>query len=178
MVALLVALLLCLLLVGWLTRRARVERAAHGLRNEPIVAADDSSNPAPTLYSTRYRLVNRPDQLVRTGRMLIPVEHKPRARRLHDSHVLQVAAQCLLVDDVYGVRPTHGLVVVAGGVPERVDFTPALERQVLATMADMRTYLREDVEPGPHWVSQKCRAWANREECWGTQRGLLTFCSD
>ena len=170
MVALLVALLLCVLLVGWLSRRARIERAGLGLRKEPIIAAEDSSKPAPTLYSARYLLVGRPDQLVRAGRMLIPVEHKPRARRLHDSHILQVAAQCLLVEDVYGVRPTHGLVVVGRGIPERVDFTPALERRVLATMAEMREYLRGNVEPRPHWVAPKCRACGYREECWAPQR--------
>ena len=167
---LLVALLSCLLLVGWLSRRARSDRAGLGLRNEVIVAADDSSNPTPTLYSTRYRLVGRPDQLVRAGRILIPVEHKPRARRLQDSHILQVAAQCLLVEDVYGIRPTHGLVIVGGGQPERVDFTPDLERRVLATMADMRSYLREGVEPGPQWIAPKCGSCSYREECWGVEK--------
>jgi CRISPR-associated exonuclease Cas4 len=115
-VVLIVLLIVCLVLVAWLTRWRRSERAGLGLSNEHIVAADDSATPVPTLYSARYRLVGRPDQLVRTGRMLVPVEHKPRTRRLQDSHVLQVAAQCLLVEEVYGVRPTHGLVVLAGGV--------------------------------------------------------------
>ena len=169
MIVLLVILISCLLLVAWLRRRARVERAGLGLRNEPIVAADDSSTPISTLYSTRYRLVGRPDQLVRTGRMLIPVEHKPRARRLQDSHILQVAAQCLLVEDVYGIRPTHGLVVIGGGKTERIDFTPALEQRVLATMAEMRVVIQEDLEPRPHWVAPKCRACGYREECWGVE---------
>ena len=100
MVVFLAAVLSCLLLIGWLSRRARSDRTGLGLRNEEIVSADDSSNPTPTLYSTRHRLVGRPDQLVRAGRMLIPVEHKPRARRLQDSHILQLAAECLLVEDV------------------------------------------------------------------------------
>ena len=91
-------------------------------------------------------LAGEPDQFVRDGRML------------------------MLVDDVYGVRPTHGLVVVAGGIPERVDFTSALERRVLATMAEMRAYLRKDVEPGPHRVVPKCRACGYREECRGVEK--------
>jgi len=98
--------------------------------------------------------------------MVIPVEHKPRARRLQDSHILQVAAQCLLVEQAYGVRPTHGLVVLAGGMQERVDFTSALEQRLLDTMAEMRAFLREDAEPGPLWVARKCRACGFRETCW------------
>ncbi|MBV9603296.1 MAG: CRISPR-associated protein Cas4 [Chloroflexi bacterium] len=120
----------------------------------------------PTLFSARYRLVGRPDQLVGAGRMIIPVEHKPRARRLQDSHVLQVAAQCLLVEEVYGIRPTHGLVILSGGRHERVDFTSGLEQRLLDTMEEMRAYLREGAEPGPHWVARKCHACGFRETCW------------
>lgn len=149
MVVLVVLLILCALLVAWLNAWRRSERATLGLAQEAIIATDDSASPTATLYSGRYRLVGRPDQLVRAGRMVIPVEHKPRARRLQDSHVLQVAAQCLLVEDVYGVRPTHGLVLLADGARERVEFTRALEQRLLATMAEMRAFLCEDAEPGP-----------------------------
>src|ERR1700737_3222639 len=91
------------------------------------MSADDSTHGMPTLRSKRYGLVGRPDQLIRMGRMLIPVEQKPTALRMQQSHMLQVAAQCLLVYEVYGVRPSHGLLVLAGGKEERVEFTPALE---------------------------------------------------
>ena len=82
-------------------------------------------------------------QLVRVGRMLIPVEQKPTARRMQQSHVLQIAAQCLLVQEVYGVRPSHGLLVLAGGKEERVEFTPVLEGRLLHTHgADARATAR------------------------------------
>jgi CRISPR-associated exonuclease Cas4 len=165
-VVLALALVLCLVLLCYLNRWRRRERAELGLTNEAMIAADDSARPTPTLYSAFYRLVGRPDQLVRAGRMLIPVEHKPRARRLHDSHILQVAAQCLLVQEVYGVRPTYGLVVLAGGIQERVEFTATLEQRLLDTMSEMRALVRDDCEPGPLWVARKCRACGFRETCW------------
>src|SRR5215471_14288398 len=110
---------------------------------------------------------SKQDQLVRNGQMVIPVEHKPRARRLHDSHILQVAAECLLVQEVCGIRPTHGLVVMAGGMQERVEFTSGGERRLLDTMAEMRAFLREDAERGAQWVARKCRACGFREVCRG-----------
>ncbi len=140
------------------------------MSNEVIISADDSALGTPTLRSARYGLVGRPDQLVSVGRMLIPVEQKPRARSMQQSHVLQVAAQCLLVQEVYGVRPSHGLLVLAGGKQELVEFTPALERRLLNTMAQMRSLLRVDAEPGPHWVGAKCRSCGFRETCWKPQR--------
>jgi CRISPR-associated exonuclease Cas4 len=160
---LLIGAVLLYVLVGQWTRG---ERSALGLSREVIVSADDSALGTPTLRSARYGLVGRPDQIVRVGRMLIPVEHKPKARRMQQSHVLQLAAQCLLVHEVYGVRPSYGLLVLANGTQERVEFTPALERHLLHAMAQMRAVLRTDGEPGPRWVAAKCRACGFRETCW------------
>src|SRR5687768_16125792 len=78
-----------------------------GLERGTIVAADDARLPVPTLRSDRLGLVGRPDHLVRSRGYVIPVEQKPSARRVHDSHVLQLAAQCLLVQERYGVRPPY-----------------------------------------------------------------------
>jgi CRISPR-associated exonuclease Cas4 len=154
-----------LLYVG-LTLWSRRARGTLGLPNAPIVAADDSYLGAPTLRSVRYGLVGRPDQLIRAGGVVIPVEQKPRARQLQPSHVLQVAAQCLLVQEVHGVRPPYGLVVLAGGRQERVAFTRALEQRLLNTMALMRGLLRDGTEPGPRWVDAKCHACGFRTTCW------------
>jgi CRISPR-associated exonuclease Cas4 len=94
-----VALILALLLYVSLRHWSRRERTSLGIGSAAIVAADDSEPAAPTLRSARYGLVGRPDHLVRMGRTLIPVEQKPSARRVQRSHVLQVAAQCLLVQE-------------------------------------------------------------------------------
>src|SRR6266567_4673945 len=77
------AILLYLCLGHWVRR----ERTVLGLKNEVIVSADDSTRGMPTLRSKRYGLVGRPDQLIRMGQMLIPVEQKPTASRMHQSHM-------------------------------------------------------------------------------------------
>lgn len=149
-----------------LTRWCRRQRAEIGLANEPIHSSDDSAVPALTLRSLRYGLTGRPDQLVRVGSALVPVEQKPTGRRLQPSHVLQVAAQCLLVQEEYGVRPPYGLVVLAEGVRQRVEFSPELERRLLDTMAQMRGFLVAGAPPEPSWVSNKCRRCGFRATCW------------
>jgi CRISPR-associated protein Cas4 len=155
------AVLAYVLLGRWRWR----QRAILGLEDGAIVAADDTDLGSPTLRSDRLGLVGRPDHLLRSGRHLIPVEHKPRARRAQPSYVMQLAAQCLLVTDVYGVRPPYGILVLADGW-ERLEFTPELERRLLATMAEMREWLFEDAEPGPRWVEAKCRRCAFSSTCW------------
>ena len=163
LILLLVASLLAyLVLSGW----SRRERTAAGLRNETLEWTDDSPVPSPTLRSKKYGLVGRPDQLVRVGKVFVPIEQKPRARRLQPSHVLQVAAQCLLVQEVYGVRPPHGVVVLANGVREQVECTDTLEQHLLEVMAQMRSFLNADTAPAPYWVNSKCRACSFRKTCW------------
>jgi CRISPR-associated exonuclease Cas4 len=109
--AMLVALAaLAYLALGRLTRS---ERQGIGLEKGAVIAADDSRLRSPTLRSKRLGLVGRADHLLRSGNVVIPVEQKPGSRRLQPSHVMQVAAQCMLVQEVYGVRPPYGLLVLA-----------------------------------------------------------------
>jgi CRISPR-associated exonuclease Cas4 len=159
-------LVLVLVLATLLARWSRRRRRALGVAGGTVVAADDSRLGSPTLRSARLGLVGRCDHLLRVGDAYVPVEHKPRARRLYPSHVLQAGALCLLVEDVYGVRPPHAVVVLAGGAQERVPFTADLERDVRETMARMRRLLAAGEAPGPRWVAPKCRACGFRPVCW------------
>ena len=168
MIALVLLALLALAVVGYvLLGRWSLRRCSRlGLTSGAIVAADDTPRGAPTLRSVRLGLVGRPDQLLRSGSQLIPVEQKPRSRHMQPSHVMQVAAQCLLVQEVYGVRPDYGVLVLAGGGQERLPFTPEIERRLHQTMSRMRTLLEDDVEPGPRWNSARCRACGFVDTCW------------
>jgi CRISPR-associated protein Cas4 len=141
-------------------------RARLGLPTGAIVAADDTALTSPTLRSERLGLVGRPDHLLRSGSQLIPVEQKPRSKRVQPSHVMQVVAQCVLVQEVYRVRPAYGVLVLAGGVQERVPFTPEIERRLHQTMTHMRALLEDGVEPGPRWIPARCRVCGFARICW------------
>ena len=70
------------------------------------------------------------------------------------------------MEDLYGVRPPHGIVVLADGVRERVAFTEQLERGVVRTMAEMRRILATGEPPGPRWLAAKCRPSGHHPVCW------------
>jgi len=165
-IVLILLLVLAIAAYVLLGRWGRRQRVRIGLPIGDIVAADDSALASLTLRSERLGLVGRPDHLLRSGGQLIPVEQKPRSNRLQPSHVMQVAAQCALVHEVYGVRPAYGVLVLAGGAQERVPFTPEIERRLHQTMNQMRMLLENDVEPGPRRVSAKCRACGFVGTCW------------
>src|SRR5207244_4622650 len=91
-----------------------------------VEAADDSRLESATLRSERLGLVARPDHVLDLGGMRIPVEQKPAAQRAWPSHTLQVSAQCALLEETFGVRPTHGVLVLANAQQEPVPFPPGL----------------------------------------------------
>ena len=128
--------------------------------------SDDSWQGAPTLSSTRLGLVGRCDQILKIGRHYVPVEQKPTSRRLQPSHVLQVGALCLLIQEEYDIRPPYGLVILAGGRRECVPFNKELEQSVLTTMSEMRRAISSGKEPGPRWEAPKCQACGFRANCW------------
>ena len=120
----LVVLALAVVTYEVLRRRATKRRRFLGLEDGELIGADDSHLGLVTLRSERLGLVGRPYQSLRVGPSYIPVEQKPSARRLYPSHSMQVAAQCILLQEMYGVRPPYGVVVLSGGRAERVAFTP------------------------------------------------------
>jgi len=110
-----VAVVLGIALVAWALRALAMRHrdAAEGA----LVAID--AGRAATLRSDRYRLVGRPDELRRLpdGR-IVPVEFKSRPtppRGPSPSHVAQVRAYCLLVEEATGGSPPYGLLRYADG---------------------------------------------------------------
>jgi CRISPR-associated exonuclease Cas4 len=146
------------------------QRRRLGLAGGRVRAADDSRLGSATLRSERLGLVARPDHVLEVDGMRIPVEQKPSARRVWPSHELQVAAQCALLEEGSGARPTHAVLVLANGRQERVLFTSELEDQLAETMRRMREMLESNVAPGPCWSRAKCMACGYRQVCWGDEQ--------
>jgi CRISPR-associated exonuclease Cas4 len=125
---------------------AVIAAAAYGLavrRREAalgaLVAIDAGA--AVELRSERYRLVGRPDVLRRLpdGR-IVPIELKSRAPPPQGppaSHVVQVAAYCLVVEETTGIAPPFGLLRYADGQEFRVAWTPGRRAELLRLRAEV-----------------------------------------
>ncbi len=143
MVVLLLSLLLglCIGLGVILLRIAQVQRQATGLPGGRVIYADTGawSRCEQPLLSNRYRLVGKPDYLVAQGGQMIPVEVKPQrtAPAPYASDIMQLAAYCLLVEDVLNQNPGYGILKYRDQA-FAIDFTPALRQELLDTLARMR----------------------------------------
>lgn len=160
---------LALLLAGLLLQRlSRRQRQRTGLPQGRVIYTDTGAwdRVERPLFSRRYRLTGKPDYLLDDYGEIVPVEVKSGAspQQPYPSHVLQLAAYCLLVEETYDARPSYGLVHYRDQT-FAVEFTPELEDRLLATLDEMRQDAKADDAPRSHDNPAQCAACGYRPYC-------------
>jgi len=134
------------------------------------VVYDDSSRyggeHVKPLYSARLGLSGKPDYIVQQRGVPIPVEVKSRRspREPYDSHIYQLAAYCLLIEDQYNSRPPYGIIRYSDRTFQ-IDFTDELEEVLLELLREMR---KEKISVAPHRSHEqpmRCAGCGFREDC-------------
>jgi CRISPR-associated exonuclease Cas4 len=158
-------LILISFLLFWQARR---RREASGLPAGRIIYADTRRwNPVEEpLFHRGLSLTGRPDYLVQQGNQIIPVEVK--SARIngdpYDSHIFQLAAYCLLVENAYGKRPSYGIL----HYPNRtyaVDFTSGLEKALLDLLEEIRSQDQRQEVSRSHQSPARCSRCGFRSIC-------------
>ena len=127
----------------WLALRARSGLQQSGLPQGRLVYADTGrwSAVAQPYFSQRYRLTGKPDYLVDSDDGLVPVEVKhtaaPAGGQAYASHVMQLAAYCLLVEEAHGEAPPYGLIRYNDATVQ-IDYTQTLRSRLLELLDDLR----------------------------------------
>ena len=152
----------------WLYFDTQLEREELGVPRGEIMYADgeDVFEPDP-LYAHDIGLVGKPDYLVRIADgTIVPVEVKSAEAPTnpYDSHVMQLAAYCLLVEENYGIRPNYGLIQYRNKAFQ-IDYTDDLEADVIDTVAAMRADLYTADVPRSHDNPHLCAACSVRDFC-------------
>ncbi|MBV7337171.1 Dna2/Cas4 domain-containing protein [Chloroflexi bacterium TSY] len=169
-----IIILLCSgLLLLWLAQRARTSA---GLPIGKVVYSDTSAwkESEKPLISQRYGLVGRPDYLVEVvdgslgnrQRITIPIEVKSRKRPpvLYESHLLQLATYCLLIEDNLKKPPPYGLLHYADETLQ-IPYTTQLRNQVLRTAAAVRKNRRANNVHRQHNDVSRCQGCGYRDGC-------------
>jgi CRISPR-associated exonuclease Cas4 len=174
-------MLVCAALVAWLAAGARSRGS--GLpggkliysdtgfavgRVAPVVTGAEGERQERPLVSRRHGLTGRPDYVVRTREGLVPVEAKSARRPAggvpYDSHLMQLAAYCLLCEDALGARVPYGVVRYADG-EVRVDYTTELRDALLALLSEMREAREAEEVHRSHSEPRRCARCSYREAC-------------
>ncbi len=132
----------------------------------------------PLLKSEECGLSGRPDLVIRGEGGIIPVEIKtgkvPRVP--YFSHIVQLGAYCVLVEEVYGKKPPHGIIRYqrgregSGGEVIMSEYKIAYDdkmRDLILGMADeMRAVISgSDEAHRSHGKEGKCRHCSRRDKC-------------
>lgn len=154
----------------WQAKRQRTQAGLPGGR----IIFSDTTRWAPQekpLYSAAIGLTGKPDYLVEQGRFTIPVEvkkvHDPD-RPPYDTHIYQLAAYCLLVEEQFEQRPPYGILHYSNGQRSRsyaIDFTPALEESVREIILEIQRGGRMKDVPRSHEQPQRCQGCGYRHSC-------------
>jgi len=179
MIGIIIALLLLLALLLFLLSR-RTSKSVERVRRdygipEGEVTYSDLDRPARPLFSERYLIAGKPDYIVRNERgELIPVEVKSgNAEEPHRGHILQLAAYCLLVEEVYGSRVPYGILVYSNGAQHRIEYTEELKKELLSTVSEMRRVLRSGEIERNHESERRCLSCSFNGVCeMALQRGV------
>jgi CRISPR-associated exonuclease Cas4 len=158
-------LLLASLFLMWVTRQLRLRT---GLPAGRVVYSDTRAwheCPDP-LYAPSVNLAGKPDYLVQRWNYVLPVEVKssPSPAEPYPSHVLQLAAYCLLVQEEYGRRPPHGLIHYADRT-FAIPYTPQLEQELRNTIDWMREDMRDGRADRNHDDPARCYSCSYAAYC-------------
>lgn len=117
------------------------------------------------LFSERMLLTGMPDYIIDEGNGCVaPVEVKSAPWRgiIYDNHRLQLAGYMLLVEECLHKEVRHGIIMYGDGTTKEIPFTPALQDELLETIAEMRNLqIPPDWRPNPY----KCRKCSMRLKC-------------
>jgi CRISPR-associated exonuclease Cas4 len=160
-----VALVLASILLWWVSRRLR-RRA--GLPAGRVIYSDTRTwrqCPEP-LYAASVNLTGKPDYLIQKWNYVLPVEVKSTVAPAepYRSHILQLAAYCLLVHETYNRRPPYGLIHYQDRTFS-VRYTQRLEQELLHTIEWMRQDMRDGQAERSHNDAARCRACSYAGYC-------------
>jgi CRISPR-associated exonuclease Cas4 len=121
---------------------------------------------AKAFKSEKYGLTGRPDYVIKMNDKIIPVEEKkgrtPRGPLF--SHILQIAAYCLLIEEETGKAPPYGLLKYPEHEHE-IEYNDDLKKLLLTKLEEMREIMRKGEAHRNHNRPGKCASCSRKDSC-------------
>jgi len=145
-------------------RKAKIIKKEYGIP-EGDIKYTDLDKPAKPLFSARDKLVGKPDFIVKRKEGYIPVEVKSSNTDIpYKSHIMQLAAYCLLVEEEYGTKVPYGIIVY-GEKQFKIPHTKSLRTSLIKTIDEIRNCLRTNSISRNHESINKCANCSLRDDC-------------
>ncbi len=142
------------------------ERGDLKLKEGEIKYIDKLEKKSKLLKSEKHKLRGKPDLILEKNGSPVPVEVKtgrvPKGPFF--SHILQIAAYCLLVEEDLGKKPPYGLIRY-GDTEFDIEYDQDLKQLLLEKIKDMRKHMKNKEAHRNHDREGKCRNCSRREIC-------------
>lgn len=133
---------------------------------EAKIIYTDLDKPAKPLFSKRFGISGKPDYIVKSGDRYIPIEIKSTvADKPYKSHVLQLAAYCLLIEEEFDTVVEFGIMEYANGLQHVVAYDVPLKFELRKTLTTMRGHLETGTIKRNHDSPARCRMCSFRNVC-------------
>ena len=141
-------------------------RQKHSLVDKTLSFVDDQKRNTKLFVSQKHGLRGRPDYVVTQGDFQIPVEVKtgrtPRGPLF--SHIVQLSAYCLLIEEDIGRAPPYG-VLRYERVEHEIEYGADQRKLVMGKLTEMRSALAKGEAHRNHNRPGKCIGCSRRAEC-------------
>jgi len=148
------------------SRLTTILKKNHGIGEGSIEYVDTQDENSQMLVSEKYGLRGRPDYIIKRGNYLIPVEVKtgriPRGPLF--SHILQLAAYCLLIEEKHELAPPYGIIRYSN-VQHEIDYTEELKGILTSKLKDMKNIIKTGEAHRNHKRPNKCKGCSRRSMC-------------
>ncbi len=141
-------------------------RIKHSLVNKGIDYVDDQQRNTKLFSSNKYNLRGRPDYIVTQGENRIPVEVKtgrtPKGPLF--SHIVQLGAYCLLLEETYGRPPPFGILRYET-IEHEIEYGADLKNLVTMKLSEMQKIMKTGEAHRNHNRPGKCIGCSRRKAC-------------
>lgn len=149
-----------------LGKEAKAKRDVLNIRDGEVKYVDTDDSLPEMLVSEKHRLRGRPDFILEREGDNIPVEVKtgrvPKGPFF--SHILQIVAYCLLIEETYGKPPPYGIIKYSSAEFE-IEYDESLKDLLIGKLSDMRKAVETEDVHRNHNREGKCRFCSRKELC-------------
>jgi len=141
-------------------------RAKHNIPRGQIEYSDKLH--ADSFFSKELLMSGKPDYILKQDGDYIPVEKKtgriPRGPLF--SHILQVGAYCMLLEEHYEKKPPHGIIEYRDNHRFTIDYDEKLKALIQSKIVEMRSIMKGEKEAyRNHHRKNKCLRCSRRDNC-------------
>ncbi len=149
------------------TEIANELRRLHGIYKGSIEYTDKMDDRSKMLCSEKYKIRGKPDYVVKIKGKFIPIELKTGKipQGPHFSHIIQIAAYCLLLNEKYHDRTPYGVISYSKKQKHKIIYDNDLKKLLLEKLTNMRKIIKDGNAHRNHKRPGKCRFCSRRDSC-------------